>query len=162
MKMKSYLEYFWYVLKHKWFVFLECIKIGLIWRGIKHDCDKFLPSEFFPYAKFFYGTNKQDPRDKTGYYKPYNTGDSDFNYALLKHLRKNDHHWEYYVLCQGEDGIITFEMPSKQIKEMICDWKGANRAQKKSGIVPWYLANKDKLILHPDTRKIIEIYLGIK
>ncbi len=30
-------------------------EIGLIWQGITHDWSKFLPSEWIPYAEYFYG-----------------------------------------------------------------------------------------------------------
>lgn len=50
-----YWKYFKYVLRHKWYVFLACLKYGLIWRGIVHDLSKFKPDEFIAYARFFYG-----------------------------------------------------------------------------------------------------------
>jgi len=53
----KYLKYLKYILKHKWYVMIECFKNGLIWRGLMHDLSKFLPSEFIPYANFFYGNN---------------------------------------------------------------------------------------------------------
>lgn len=56
--MKKYFKYFNYVLRHRWYVFLECVKLGIIWRGIIHDLSKFLPSEFIPYANYFYGNKR--------------------------------------------------------------------------------------------------------
>jgi len=66
--MKKYFEYLIYVLRHKWYVFIECCRVGIIWSGLTHDLSKFLPDEFIPYANYFYGNNKKK-RDKTGYYK---------------------------------------------------------------------------------------------
>jgi len=54
--MKKYLQYLSYVLRHKWHVSLECFHHGLYWRGITHDLSKFLPDEFIPYARYFYGS----------------------------------------------------------------------------------------------------------
>ena len=74
--MNKYFKYFHYIIRHKWFVFLECYKEGIIWRGITHDLSKFLPSEFFPYANHFYGEKNSDikkGRDESGYYKPTDT-----------------------------------------------------------------------------------------
>lgn len=56
----KYLKYFWYVIRHKWYVMLACferrnIHNGMVWLGIIHDWSKFRPSEFFPYAEHFYG-----------------------------------------------------------------------------------------------------------
>ena len=76
-KIKKILTYLSYLLRHKWFVFIECCKQGIFWRGLVHDCSKFLPDEFFPYA--FHDWEKE--RDETGYYKPTDTGDLKFDYA---------------------------------------------------------------------------------
>ena len=103
--MNRYIVYIWYVVKHKWFVFLECCKLGIPWRGVLHDMSKFLPSEFIPYARFFYnpdGSSKQI-RDKTGYYKPNNTGDAEFDLAWFYHKSRNKHHWQYWILPWDAD-----------------------------------------------------------
>ena len=124
--MKIYINYFKYVFKHKWYVMLECFKEGLIWRGLMHDLDKFMPYSFFPYARQFMG-NIMTGRDKTGYYSPVKTGNQEFILAWFRHQKINKHHWQYWV--DGIDGeLIPLEMPDKYIKEMICDIKGASRA----------------------------------
>lgn len=56
--MSCKIKYLGYLLRHKWYVGIECFKRGLYWRGIKHDWSKFLPSEFVPYANYFYGQPK--------------------------------------------------------------------------------------------------------
>jgi len=38
-----YLKYLKYLLRHKWFVMLECFKEGLFWLGLTHDLSKFSP-----------------------------------------------------------------------------------------------------------------------
>jgi hypothetical protein len=93
--MKRHWEYLKYVVRHRWFVMLACFQHGLIWRGLVHDLSKFLPSEWFPYARFFYEPNgtKKTRRDKSGYYKPTDTGDSAFDFAWLLHQKRNRHHW---------------------------------------------------------------------
>jgi len=102
MGIKRYIKYLNYVLRHKWFVSLECFKRGIIWRGILHDLSKFLPSEFIPYARFFYepdGASRQNKiRDKTGYYKPTDSGDEKFDKAWLAHIHRNAHHWQHHIL----------------------------------------------------------------
>jgi hypothetical protein len=142
---------------------IECFKRGLIWRGIKHDLSKFLPSEFFPYARHFFGSNIPK-RESSGYYKPYETGNSEFDIAWLKHANRNSHHWQYWTMLKdGNDNSFTnyiaYEIPYKDVLEMMCDWLGASKAQRTKGIKNWYLLNKQKLILHGKTRKFIEDFL---
>lgn len=57
--MQAHLQYMKYVLRHKWFVLLEGLKIGpgrwyrwLYWAWILiwHDWDKFMPDEWFAYT----------------------------------------------------------------------------------------------------------------
>ena len=86
-----------YLIKHKWFVFLECCKVGIVWQGIIHDWSKIRPSEFFPYANHDFDAE----RDETGYYKPTDTGDKEFDYARLLHQKRNKHHWQNWVEKRG-------------------------------------------------------------
>lgn len=165
--MKRYWEYLKYVLRHKWFVSLECFKRGLIWQGIMHDMSKFLPSEFIPYAKFFYASDgsKINRRDSTGYYKPDDTGDKQFDFAWLLHQKRNRHHWQWWILPKDDGTTKCFRIPKRYVLEMICDWRGAGKAQG----VPmsndpdnwaetrnWFLKNKNKMTFHPDT--LIDIF----
>jgi len=138
---------------------VECFKRGLYWQGIAHDFSKLLPSEFIPYARYFYGNNSdiRKGRDETGYYKPTDTGDKDFDYAWLLHQKRNKHHWQWWVLPEDEGGIKVLEMPDKYILEMICDWIGAGKAQGfGNNTKEWYNKNKHKMQLHPNTRKKVE------
>jgi len=59
-------KYAWYIIRHKWFVFLECGKRGLVWRGITHDLSKLRPSEWAPYADYFYGPELPSIKDTHG------------------------------------------------------------------------------------------------
>ena len=163
--MKQYLNYLWYILKHKYYVSVECFKEGLYWRGLVHDLSKFLPDEFIPYANFFY--NK--PRDNTGYYKPTETGDEAFDFAWLLHQKRNKHHWQWWISPEDGRGIKVLCMESLYITEMICDWVGAGKAQgffspkndRYFETRKWYLANKDKMNLHYATRAQINRTLGV-
>jgi len=48
-------------------------------------------------------------------------------------------------------------IPAKYLREMLADWAGAGRAiTGKWDVVSWYEKNKDKIILHPDSRKQLE------
>jgi len=156
----KYVQYLWYVIRHKWFVFLACRQEGFWWLGLIHDWSKFLPSEFFPYANHFYGKSNagiSTGRDKTGYYKPTDTGDQDFDFAWLLHQKRNRHHWQWWILPEDSGGVKILPMVNKYYKEMICDWRGASKAQGHGGnICEWFEKNGDKLQLHADTRDALE------
>jgi hypothetical protein len=152
--MLKHFKYASYLFRHKWYVFIECCKAGIPWRGLVHDLSKFLPSEWIPYANHFY---KPKQRDETGYYKPCDTGDKAFDYAWLLHQKRNKHHWQWWVLPKGDGGVEILPMPDKYRKEMLADWRGAGRAQGYGDNTnEWYKANRNKMQLHPETRAWIE------
>jgi hypothetical protein len=164
--IKRYTAYLKYVVRHKWFVSVECMKRGIVWRGLLHDLSKFRPSEFIPYAKFFYTPKGEKTviRDKTGYYKPTDTGNAAFDFAWLLHQKRNRSHWQWWMLPQDTDGLKILEMTESYIREQVCDWIGAGKAQgyhspkdkPMQETIKWYKANKSKMQLHPKTRKRIE------
>jgi hypothetical protein len=139
---------------------IECFNCGLTWRGITHDLSKLLPDEFFPYANFFYNKN---PRDKTGYYKPTDTGDKAFDFAWLLHQKRNRHHWQWWILPEDNGGVKVLKMEEPFLTEMICDWIGAGKAQGHFSpkdnpmleTLTWWKANNHKMQLHEETRKEI-------
>lgn len=191
--MNKYLRYLWALLRHKWFVGVECFREGLFWRGIIHDWSKFLPDEFIPYANFFYG-DKKVWKDR-------------FNLAWNKHQKRHDHHWQFWMLVEdypedvwsvSTDGVkiyherlpdielhpaftmspdsftsltnhllrasLVIAMSDKARREMLCDWKGANRAYNaKQTLNEWYLQRQHLMQarLHPDTLVWIEKSLGV-
>ena len=164
--MKRYIAYLKYVLRHKWYVAHECFREGIYWRAFVHDMSKFLPSEFIPYAKHFYNSDGSLTviRNETGYYKLTDTGDAKFDFAWLLHQKRNRHHWQWWMLPEDDGGIKVLEIDKNDVKEMICDWVGAGKAQ---GYVSprddryfetraWYIKNKDKMVLGTDTRRYIE------
>ena len=111
---------------------------------ISHDDSKFLKCEFSQYADYFYG-------EKTEKVK------KDFEYAWLHHIHNNPHHWQYWVLINDEDGTYALEMPYKYVIEMICDWWSFSFKQGNlKEIFNWYEKNKQNMILHENTRKLVE------
>lgn len=161
--MRAHWLYANYVFRHKWFVFVECCRLGILWAGVIHDWSKFLPSEWFPYVRFFYGP-KGEPikrRDSTGYYKPTDTGDAAFDFAWLLHQKRNPHHWQWWVLPEDSGGLKAMPMPDRYRREMLADWRGAGLAQGTPDTVKWYRANAEKMQLHPETRSWVEEQLGI-
>ena len=172
----KHLKYLRYVLRHKWYVSIQCFKQGLFWRGLVHDLSKFRFSEWFPYTNHFYGEDSHHKdgshqpkgisrgRDETGYYKPTDTGDKAFDFAWLLHQKRNDHHWQWWILPEDEGGIVVLEMSTKARLEMVCDWCGASQAQGRdgwSGVVKWYRKNHRRMQLHPETRRWVQEFLGL-
>jgi hypothetical protein len=152
----KYWKYLRYVMRHKWYVFVESCKVGIPFRGLVHDWSKFLPGEFIPYARYFYGDISKG-RDETGYYKPADSGYEPFDLAWLYHQHRNPHHWQYWCLAQDEEDDKTVRMPEKYVLEMLCDWRGAGKAQGYGdNTQAWYEKNKGKMKFHPETRKRVE------
>ncbi len=161
-----YWKYFKYVIKHKWFIFLACYKMGVIWRGITHDLSKFRPSEFIPYARYFYGSYPKFYQGIITTYPHilYEDVEKAFDQAWLIHIHRNPHHWQYWLLQQEDDGTIKrLKIPLKYLKEMICDWIGAGKAiTGKNDIKDWYEKNKEKILLTPVDKKWVEDFIEDK
>lgn len=149
-----YLKYFWYILRHKWFVFLECLKSGVpLWAAIIHDWQKFTPAEFKTYAVNFFGPWKKDDR-------PQWLVDA-FERAWLHHLHYGPHHWDYWIIRDGANHK-ALEMPERYWREMVADWRGAGRAiSGKDDAAKWYVGKRDEIVLHPETRRKVEHELGV-
>lgn len=175
--MNSHWQYLKYVLRHKWFVFIYGREIGLpFWQLLIHDWTKFLPSEWFPYVDNFYGDDI-DSITRTEWLraglpiigdweqfreKLVNSRQSRFESAWNHHQKRNPHHWQYWLLTMDTGAEIVLEMPEKYRLEMLADWRGAGRAiTGEDNTADWYLSNRDKMRLHPNTRSEIERYLGV-
>jgi len=157
--MKKHFRYFWYVLRHKWFVLQEGLKLGLpLWVLIIHDWQKFTPTEWRPYVLSFYGPWSYKERPKWLV--------DNFNQAWLHHIHYGPHHWQYWLLVYDDDkeDVERIEMSDRYRREMLADWRGAGRAiTGKDNTRDWYIQRHDrfKKMLHPNTRQWIELKLGI-
>ena len=110
-----------------------------------HDGTKKGLVEYDAYDAYFYGE-----RDESA-----------FNYAWLHHIHNNPHHWQHWVLVNDEDGIVALEMPEEYVLEMIADWWSFSwRSGNLREVFGWYEDHKDKMILHPNTRELVESVLG--
>lgn len=150
-----YGKYLRVVLRHKWFVFLECCKLGVPWLGLIHDWSKFLPSEFKAYAQYFYGSWGDD--------KPQWLEDA-FDLAWLHHQHRNKHHWQRWLLtldsARSDGKLIPLTMPDRYRREMLADWRGAGRAYGNLDTVKWYVKNCNQIQIDGTTRDWVEIQLG--
>ncbi len=153
--MSNHFKYLWYVVRHKWFVFVECLKSGVpLWAAIIHDWQKFTPVEWRPYVLSFYGP--WDYKDRPEWLV------ESFDRAWLHHQHYGPHHWEYWMLFQDAGDYEILAIPDRYRKEMLADWRGAGRAITGSdNTKEWYKENRDKIKLHSQTREWIEDQLGI-
>ena len=114
--IKNILKHIQLVLKHKWYVFIYCTKLGMPIRGLRHDLSKFSWTEFGESIKYYNG--KKSPivicRQEKGYSK-----------SWLHHKGRNKHHPEYWVDINAPEK--TPIIPYKYVAEMICDKLSANK-----------------------------------
>lgn len=97
--MKDHFAYLRYVLRHKWFVFKACLRLGVSLRlAILHDWTKFTPAEWKPYVHSFFNPDgtKRDIRKPDGSYDPTRVK-AEFLKAWQHHERYNKHHWGYWL-----------------------------------------------------------------
>ena len=114
---------------------------------INHDLSKSDKEEYDAYDKYFYGGNRS--------YEVV----QNFNTAWLRHIHKNKHHWQHWILINDEpnEGMIILDMPYEYIIEMICDWWAFSwRNGDLTEIFDWYGKDKDYMKLSDKTRKTVE------
>jgi hypothetical protein len=153
--VRRHIRYGWYLVRHKWFVFVAGCKLGIPWLAALHDLSKLRPSEWFPYARSFYepdGSKKRRP----------DTGNEAFDFAWLLHQKRNRHHWHWWLIPEDEGGMKVLPMPDRYRREMLADWIGAGRAQGTPDTLCWYTVNRHKMKLHPETQAWIEAQLGFE
>lgn len=118
----------------------------------EHDASKTDMEEYCAYDEYFYGKNCTQDALRA------------FNIAWLRHIHKNPHHWQHWVLINDDpnEGETILDMPWNYILEMICDWwafswnKGNLRE-----IFDWYEKHKDYMKLSDKTRETVEYILRL-
>ncbi len=167
--MKRHLKYLQYVLRHKYYVYKAGRELGLpVWHLLKHDLTKFLPSELRAYTDNFY------PGDYTAA-KEKKENRLAFNRSFRLHWARNPHHWEYWTDPRGIESttlldakgnpntVKAYEMPEFYVREMVADWRGASMAKGFGRDVrPWYERSRERMVLHSETRKLVEKLIGYK
>lgn len=148
--MKSHLKYLSYVLRHKYHVARGGLIFGVSWwRILKHDWTKLLPSEWFPYVAHFYG--RRDVK------RPHGLRIDAFDRAWLRHLHRNDHHWQHWVLRNDDGSSRVLEMPGPAAREMVADWYGAGYAiHGRDDLAGWFSESSGQMLLNGSTRSFAE------
>lgn len=113
----------------------------------RHDESKYNSDEYEAYDAYFYGKNRSFEVVQ------------EFKRAWLKHIHRNPHHWQHWVLiCDDpKEGDVVLEMPREFVLEMICDWWSFSWAKGDLyEIFNWYDERKDYIKFHKNTRKLVE------
>lgn len=148
-------EHFKLITTHKWYVFQNCKKAGLFWRGVVHDLSKYSPTEFSESVKYFTGTDSPINVCKKA---------NGWSRAWMHHKGRNTHHYEYWV-DNFDNGGTPLEMPYEDALEMVCDYIAAGQAYKKEDFTfkseyDWW---KEKcthpIAMHPNTKAFVTIML---
>lgn len=119
----------------------------------KHDQSKYDKEEYDAYDAYFYGDTRESMEEIK----------SKFNYAWLRHIHNNPHHWQHWVLINDdpENGEIILDMPDAYIIEMICDWWSFSwKNNNLTEIFDWYDKHKDYMKLSQYTRNKVEEILS--
>lgn len=186
--MTRHWKYFVYVLRHKRFVLQEGRKLGVsLLSLLLHDWDKFRPDEWLPYARTFYAPDgKSQYKESVEFARAWmlhqhrnrhhwqywlNFGELPLilTYILVwdrgnaqEIVERNEGALSWLELRDRDRNLLTADpMPDADRREMLADWRGAGRAVGKPDTAAWYLANRDKMILHPNTRAWIEQQLEV-
>ena len=131
-----------------------CFKIGLYRQGLLHDLSKYSPVEFWPSVAYYNGHRSPNAVDRrlNGYSR-----------AWLHHKGRNRHHYEYWIDFMGPpvNGPIACKMPLKYVAEMVCDRRAAcvayhGKDYRQSDAWDYYEKTKEIIIIHPDTRAVLE------
>lgn len=110
-----------------------------------HDESKNERDEYEAYDAYFYGGNQS--------YQVV----QDFNYAWLKHIHRNPHHWQHWILNHDDEGEEILDMPYNDIVEMICDWLSFSFSKGDlKEIFKWYDEHKSGMKLSDKTRNTVD------
>lgn len=140
------------ILRHKYFVFKYCCKLGIPWQGITHDLSKFSPTEFIESIKYYQeGISPIDVAKK----------EKGYANAWFHHKGQNPHHCEYWTDHYGTKPSAV-QMPDKYVRELIADYIGAAKAYfgeenfTYKNEIEWWNKKKETLLLHPKTEELID------
>lgn len=146
------LKHFTIICRHKYYVFLYCLKAGIPCKGILHDLSKFSPTEFFESIKYYKETESPINACKR---------EKGVSLAWMHHKGRNPHHYEYWQ-DNFDKGGQPVKMPYKCAIELVCDYLGAGKAYMKDkfSFQAEYIWGQNKrknhIAMHPHTLNFVE------
>lgn len=147
------------VLTHKKYVAEGCFRLGLYRQGVLHDLSKFSPAEFITSVRYYEGYRSPNAVERELF---------GCSRAWLHHKGRNRHHFEYWIdfSARTPDRAFGCRMPLRYVAEMVCDRRAACRAYHgkeytQADAWNYYVRTRDRVIMHPDTRAVLEKALVI-
>jgi len=154
-------KHFCTITNHKLLVMKGCFRVGLYRQGLLHDMSKYGPTEFLVGCKYYKGymSPNNEERKVRGY-----------SSAWLHHKGRNKHHLEYWIDYgggeheKGKKQMCGMKMPICYVVEMFIDRISACINYQKDKYTDasafiYYDNSKGHLMLHPDTRALLEYLL---
>ena len=161
--IKQFLGHLHTINHHKWLVTRDCIRVGLISQGLKHDLSKYAPIEFLAGVKYYEG-GKRSPINREKEEKGYSQG-------WLHHKGRNRHHFEYWLdyplhLEKGLFPLQPVQMPRRYVAEMLMDRICASKNYNKESYtqhdpLQYFKHGRGTSMLHPQTAKELHGMLRI-
>ena len=142
--MRQHLAFLWFFLRHKWYVFVACYRLGIPLQGLAHDADKLWPDVYPHYFDAWRFATPVPPQ------------------AKLRHYRRTRHHWQSWVVLQDDGKAVALPIPDRHRKELIADWEGAAKSTGGKDGTAWYRQYRNSIVLHDSTRAWVEEILRIK
>lgn len=145
------------VTKHKWVVFKLCCKVGIPFRGLRHDLSKFSPTEFLESIQYYTGTHSPIPEARK---------DKGYSRAYLHHRGRNKHHFEYWV--DFETKQVAPVIPYKYVLEAVCDDLAAGivysgEKWKRSTQYDYWMKKRQRTIVNPKVDGFVtEVFSQVK
>ena len=149
--IKQFLGHLHTINHHKWLVTRDCIRVGLISQGLKHDLSKYAPIEFLAGVKYYEG-GKRSPINREKEEKGYSQG-------WLHHKGRNRHHFEYWIdysINPTGGKLVGMKMPKKYVAEMVIDRISASKNYLKDqyndgSALAYYLNGKHMMLIDDET-----------
>lgn len=157
MKLVNVWRHFVTITEHKCVVMKHCFQVGLFRQGLFHDMSKYSPEEFVTGVRYYQGSRSPNAaeRETLGFSK-----------AWLHHKGRNKHHFEYWIdfSLPMQEGLVGHKMPLAYVMEMMMDRIAASKVYKGKNYtdscpLEYYNYSKDYIVIHKDTRKLLETLL---
>lgn len=157
MKVSNVWKHFKTITYHKLLVMRHCFRIGLYKQGLTHDLSKYMPTEFLAGVTYYQGTRSPNVKERE---------EKGYSLAWMRHKGRNRHHYEFWTDYSEKEGhrLLPMPMPTRFLLEMFADRVAASKVYQKdaytdSAALTYYLHEKDRMVIHPKTKKQLEFLL---
>ncbi|MBE6115138.1 MAG: hypothetical protein E7191_08705 [Erysipelotrichaceae bacterium] len=138
-------------LKHKYFVFVNAMHLGIPWRGVIHDLSKFSLEELLPSGKYYQGIQSPQVLERND--------NDDYSRVSVHHVGRNKHHWQYWVDYR-QTNTLVYCIPYTYAMEYVCDSLAASRVYggkdvAKDNAYQYFVNYADKCLIHPSIKRFI-------